>query len=838
MFKRPVSSKTGRGVILALAMLWSVSVLPASAVTVKGVANPTSGGTVSVSPNNGSNLVAGATATLTATANNSWVLLKWNDGNTNATRTITVPASNINYTGTFVQVKINTRQLTSNETKSCPSGTRIAAGLANAGVGQPLYLEALVTKSTVVSSVTWTLINKPSASTLTNLQDSPVTNSLPTYDGGDRLAYDVASRKMLVPDVASESLDVATDTWNDYIVRTLVTLSNGVSYAVTNTYTAANYMGVNTCALCHDDKMPGFNATPHATAFKEYINGADGAAFTESRCISCHVLGYDKTAGATNDGFDDIAKQNSWTFPTNLANLALATNNWAAMPLALQNKANVQCENCHGPGGRHVTTVFATAVTPDISKSIGISLSAGNCGQCHDAPTHHVKNLEWSQTAHAIGADAFKGPLGSEASCAPCHSGQGFIKTYDPDYAATNAMPRGTGNEGITCATCHEPHSPGMGAQLRAFASVTLSNGVVNTLGGSGLVCMQCHKARKDGPAYVDSMGSVTRWGPHHGPQGDMLIGTNAIEYGMAMPRSRHINVLEDSCVECHMQPTPTNGVNAVAMNKVGAHTFSLKWTDPTNTTNVDLTTTCVKCHGEIENFNFGGEDYDRDGVVEGVQAEIQGLMNTVAMLLPPYGSTNMPVPAANWTLSQRRAAYNYMFVWEDRSLGVHNPKYAAAILQASVDDLRGGIDVNRDGLPDSWQAQYYGSMTNTNAAPGADPIGKGLSNLQNYQLGLDPTKLDTDGDGYTDVVELQAGSNPLLAGSTPATNQLSILPAVELAYLGATNGVPMHFQMIDTLSGGTWTNIEPGFTSTNAWIYKLISPRGTKQQFFRVSTP
>jgi hypothetical protein len=740
-------------------------------------------------------------------------------------------------------VKIIPRPLTPREVQACPSGTRTASGLSLTGVGQPLYLEALVTTGTVVNSVTWNLIAKPTSS-LAVLQASPVTNSLPTYDGGDQRVYNVANRQMLVPDVISEAVDEAKDIWNDYVVsvqlNVKVTATSNTNITVTNKFACANYVGANICALCHDDKMAGFNSSAHATAFTRKIDGglaydgkSVGTSFTQS-CYVCHSVGYDTNSLANNAGFDDIARTSSpaWIAPT-----SSGPGKWGAMPLGLQNKANVQCESCHGPGGRHIVSVFATDVVPNYTNSIGISLSSGNCGQCHDAPNGYMKNYEWGLSAHGMGADAFKSPTGSEASCSTCHSGEGRIATNDVDYIS-GPLPRGTGNEGIACATCHDPHGPGMNGthQLRYVASVTLSNGVVNTLGGKGLVCMQCHRARKNGPTYVDSMGSVSRWGPHHSPQADMLIGTNAIEYSMVMPRSKHLTAVQDTCVDCHMQPTPTSPASVTS--HVGGHTFRLHLNDGTN--DVQLTTTCTTCHGTIANFNFGGEDWNRNGVIEGVQSEIQGLMNSVAKALPPYGSTNMPVPATSWTLKQRRAAYNYMFVWEDKSLGVHNPKYAAAILQASLDDLSSvGIDVNRDGLPDSWQNQYYGSFTNSSAAPGADPLSKGLTNLQNYQLGLNPTKLDTDGDGYADAVELQSGSDPLNSGSTPTQNMVTILPALELAYLPGTNGVSMHFQAIDTLAGGSWTNVGAGFiSSTNTWFYQLISPRGSKQQSFRVTTP
>ncbi len=738
--------------------------------------------------------------------------------------------------GALPTVRLVPRPLTPGEAKSCPTGTRLASGLPNVGVGQPLYLEALVTKSTVVNSATWTLLTKPSTSAAT-LQASPLTNSLLAADYGDQKTFDVGSRMMLVPDVISEEVNpyANDDKWNDYVVsvqlNVKITASSNATVTVTNLFTCANYVGIHVCGNCHSAKTNAFGATAHATAFSRKIDG--GLAFNgvsvgtgfKQNCYSCHVLGYDTNALANNQGFDDIARTQipAWIAPT-----GSVPGQWAAMPAALQDKANVQCENCHGPAGRHIQTVFALGA--NITNSIGVSLSAANCGQCHDSMTKHYINYEWKQSYHSTG-EVFR-----SGSCGQCHGAKMFIAYKDSDYDPTNNLPRGTYNEGISCVTCHDPHSVGSGEnQLRSFPSVTFTNGVVTTLGGKGLLCMQCHHDRY--PAESNVLTNA-RQAPHHGTQGDMLVGVNAIEYGMVMPRSKHLSVVEDSCVGCHMQTTPTTPTNATY--HVGGHSFSLSWTDPVNGSNVNVTTTCVTCHGAITNFNFGGEDYNRNGVVEGVQAEIQGLMNSIAKLLPPYGSTNKPSPSASWTLSQRRAAWNYLYVWEDRSLGVHNPKYAAAILQASLDDLSsGGIDVNRDGLPDAWQTQYYGSFTNANAAPGADPIHKGLTNLQNYQLGLNPTMLDTDGDGYSDATELQSGSDPLKSSSTPMLNMVTILPAIELGYLPITNGVPMHFQAIDTLVGGTWTNIGSGFvSSTTNMVYQLVTPRGSKQQSFRVSTP
>ncbi len=734
-------------------------------------------------------------------------------------------------------VVIRTRPLTPGEIKDAglTNTTQLANGVANVGLGQPLYLEALVTKGQPVSGATWSWINRPTNSVASFRVSPLLTNVVASYDGGDRKYYDIAGRTVLVPDIACDPFI----TNNDFIVGVAVVLSNKTLYATntcygslyigclawTNNYTGPN--GEGFCYVCHNSpyagsKMALWGQTAHATAFTRKINGEAGAGF-KSTCVSCHVLGYDKTASANNGGFDDIATQVGWVYPTNLATAA-ATNNWNLMPLVLKNKSNIQCESCHGPADRHARNLG------DIN-AIGLSLSAGNCGHCHDSMTHHVKNYEWSQSLHATG-EVFKSYT-SEAGCAPCHSGQDFILSKDPDWAGvTNPVRLGTANEGITCVTCHDPHSTGMGDyQLRSFTNVVLFNNAKFTQGGNGLLCMQCHISRRDAESYVLpplTASGASRFGPHHGPQTDMLFGTNAVQYGMSMPSSRHINVLEDSCIECHMQETPTNGV---AMNKVGAHTFSLSYT--TNSTTVNMTETCVKCHGEIEDFNIGGGDYDHDGVIEGTQTEIDGMVNTLALLLPPVGSTTV-TPTAAYTLSQRKALYNYLFVTEDRSHGVHNPKYAAAILQASIDDLTGGIDVDRDGLLDSWEMANFGSLTAQTGA--GDPDHDGVPNALEMAAGTNPNNSDSDGDGLSDLAELQGGSNPLSASSKLTTNAVNMLPALELAYLPGTLGVTQQFQSVTALTlSSSWTNIGSPFVSSNAWFYNLQSTRNTSNKFYRV---
>ena len=81
------------------------------------------------------------------------------------------------------------------------------------------------------------------------------------------------------------------------------------------------------------------------------------------------------------------------------------------------------------------------------------------------------------------------------------------------------------------------------------------------------------------------------------------------------------------------------------------------------------------------------------------------------------------------------------------------------------------GIDQDQDGLPDWWEMLYFGNLNQT---ANGDPDGDGLTNLQEYQLGTNPTLADTDGDGMSDGMETYFGNNPL------SSNAYARLPFVE----------------------------------------------------------
>jgi len=92
---------------------------------------------------------------------------------------------------------------------------------------------------------------------------------------------------------------------------------------------------------------------------------------------------------------------------------------------------------------------------------------------------------------------------------------------------------------------------------------------------------------------------------------------------------------------------------------------------------------------------------------------------------------------------------------WSDRTIVVSVPAYASTgpvivtvngVSSNAVIFTVGDIDSDGDGLPDWWELQYFGNL---NQGANDDPDGDGVTNLQEYQQGRNPTKsaLADDGD-------------------------------------------------------------------------------------------
>ena len=195
-----------------------------------------------------------------------------------------------------------------------------------------------------------------------------------------------------------------------------------------------------------------------------------------------------------------------------------------------------------------------------------------------------------------------------------------------------------------------------------------------------GLLCMNCHQSRRNSAEYTGpDFHYSPHFGPHHGPQADMLAGTNFPTFGKMLPSSPHLAGVEDACVTCHM--AASHETDPAKM--VGAHSFRMVSEDGTDHVEV-----CVECHGEVgetfaeKKFYFNGNaDHDGDGVAEGLQEEVEGLLEKLAMMLPPVDTNKVDMSGTYiYTLTEVKAAYNWIGVEEDRSLGVHNPAFIVSL--------------------------------------------------------------------------------------------------------------------------------------------------------------
>jgi hypothetical protein len=73
--------------------------------------------------------------------------------------------------------------------------------------------------------------------------------------------------------------------------------------------------------------------------------------------------------------------------------------------------------------------------------------------------------------------------------------------------------------------------------------------------------------------------------------------------------------------------------------------------------------------------------------------------------------------------------------------------------------DLTFPGDMDRDGLPDSWEIQYFQTLRNSAQS---DTDGDGLINFYEWIYGTNPSVVDTDGDDLRDGFEVLYGFNPL----------------------------------------------------------------------------
>jgi len=157
---------------------------------------------------------------------------------------------------------------------------------------------------------------------------------------------------------------------------------------------AGEFLGAESCKDCHTFAYAVWKDSKHAHAYDSLIKGRPGmenkwvSRIHDPECLACHVTGWDpQRALRFESGFTDKA-----TTP---------------------HLAGQQCENCHGPGSRHVAVETAwkrgTPVTEEMTsarQSMKMTLSRAKtdlCIKCHDGDNspHFDFDKYWPKVNHS-----------------------------------------------------------------------------------------------------------------------------------------------------------------------------------------------------------------------------------------------------------------------------------------------------------------------------------------------------------------------------------------------------------------------------------------------------
>ncbi|UCD16443.1 MAG: hypothetical protein JSV44_08225 [Candidatus Zixiibacteriota bacterium] len=293
---------------------------------------------------------------------------------------------------------------------------------------------------------------------------------------------------------------------------------------------------------------------------------------------------------------------------------------------------------------------------------------------CHSDvnTTMAVAVRQWENSRHASGILTDTSISGIEIlftkSCGPqCHNSQGFVQSLSSQPGSTEYPLE------IGCFTCHAPHTTWKLDSLRYYDPVTLADATTSFNRGKSNICALCHQAITTPTAEIDdnfvnpddSILVYPLWGPHGSQQADMLLGTGGYEYGATIGNSSHTNASGSSCLKCHQDIT--EGFT------LGGHSLNMR------DGNDQLVAACnvFGCHSadNITDFSlYSGNDnliYFQDSLI--LLADTLngfGILNTISYIKDP---------------GLAGALYNYLFITQDRSNGIHNLQYALGLIRESL---------------------------------------------------------------------------------------------------------------------------------------------------------
>lgn len=475
---------------------------------------------------------------------------------------------------------------------------------------------------------------------------------------------------------------------------------------------------------------------------------AGGSLSSDPASVDILVLGDVASGGATATVSDSVCQTchaNEAEGWAGTAHGKLATGGTGA------SASTPGCQTCHGPGGQHVATASAVAATSGattsatiaatataadltlIKDTISVTYGAGLCGNCHQ------EYGQWQKARHSDGDSYGYGEVAPALllNCTGCHYAKGHVQRTEMAAARGKAffevnfspldrdkLPA-KDEPGITCVACHDPH-PAPAATTAASTSqvaAAATSSTATTLsptanpaslvhGSSGNTCDTCHYEKWQNAILEGMAGEIKNGYEYPGR-----------DYSYTNPHKT-----EDKCVLCHMStaaPASASSAAAGAANGaatnangillVGGHTLRMRDAGPDglvggygpraddpslerNPADTDDTLNVVPC----QTCHPGLDTFDRNGV----QKRIYDQWVLLGDLLKERNGGVLPgtKPGDKCATCHRggtlpfdddpelileNAYTNYKLVMNDRSWGIHNPKYVEALLDDSIASVR-----------------------------------------------------------------------------------------------------------------------------------------------------
>jgi hypothetical protein len=294
-----------------------------------------------------------------------------------------------------------------------------------------------------------------------------------------------------------------------------------------------------------------------------------------------------------------------------------------------------------------------------------------SCAECHN-DTHLIssKQAAWELNKHGNGGAMVEEY--ANKSCAYCHSGNSFSEAVAAGQNFTQLEAGAVEPARQDCRTCHQVHTTYTGEDwaLETTDAVTFVVSGATFDGGTGNLCANCHQARrymanfaaKDaaGAVIPDTYQANVRFNTHLSDQGDIMLGVLDVNdiLGVTGKPGGHYSMIENTCVGCHLGENNNHLFEAQAANCVACHA---------DATSIDI-------NGAVTAFEEKFQELHDKLIAKGILNE-----DGAAITKNADGSPVLYDPQT------AAAVFVYGALEEDASMGVHNPNYADALLDAAL---------------------------------------------------------------------------------------------------------------------------------------------------------